>query len=358
MGQQASKEPLGYIYQIEESVEHITTEQTICEQCNSRDCSACYLEKDLAYVDQTYYPELIPAITENKSMCPITTKKKHRRLLRGVLSIDLSHRTLVELSPSVESYKHLTNLVLSNNQLTVLPNQVGYLKSLCVLNVSENQLSKLPETLGLLSKLKILDASRNRLETLPPSIGRLSELSRLVVSENQLKTLPKELSGLNQLVCLVVSSNPLRALPAEIATLGKLTKLLVDGCDFQGEYVNDLQHNPVSLMETCARTLVRHDLDIPPHLKAYFLQVHRCSYCHGPYFERYVIRYRRTQNLVLQHTLCSAHWSDEEDRILTLFSDRPQEPSTQFFLKQQESEWTDYSESKCNTNNSINTFSK
>ncbi|KAI9270852.1 hypothetical protein BY458DRAFT_509956 [Sporodiniella umbellata] len=358
MGQQASREPLGYVYQPSSREEELMLVDPLCENCSSEDCPVCgrnYLQKDLEYIDRTYYPQReSPVIRADIRKSPITPSKRKQRRLRSVLSIDLSERSLIELSPAIQNFKNLTSLVLANNHLTVLPKQIGFLKSLCVLNISNNKITTLPETIGLLTKLKTLYAHQNQLQTLPASIGQLSELSRLDVDENQIMALPKELSELSQLTSLGVSGNPLRFLPAELATLSTLSKIFVEGCDFQGEYISDLRHNPVSLVETCARIIVRHNLNIPSHLKPYFSRVRRCSFCSGPYFDQRVIRYRRTESWAFEYTMCSAHWSDEQDRILALFSESPQTVNSQFFQKQDDCEDIELKY----TMNSISTLSK
>ena len=217
--------------------------------------------------------------------------------------------------------------------MTALPKEVGYLKNLRLLNISDNKIHEIPDTIAFLSNLKALYASRNNLKTLPASIGQLSELTHIIVSENQIAFLPKEMAQLSNLISLYVSYNPLRTLPAEIATLTTLTKLMTEGCDFQEEYIYNLRHDPPSLMETCARIAVRHELEIPynlaDHIKHYLARANKCSYCHGPYFDSHVTRYQFAERLAnntlaLEYTLCSAHWSDDQDRVLAMFSDKPE----------------------------------
>ncbi|KAG0877270.1 hypothetical protein G6F15_009863 [Rhizopus arrhizus] len=359
---------------------HLYQLQTICEQCNNTKeedeaivsliennvCSNCQgqgkrpsivnsdLMKDLEYIDQTYYSDMThytstrteDDVTEERpteernwsklTIGEINPRKKRRNRLIGnpkSMSIDLSYRSLVELSPSIGYLSNLTSLILSNNQMTALPKEVGYLKNLRLLNISDNKIHEIPDTIAFLSNLKALYASRNNLKTLPASIGQLSELTHIIVSENQIAFLPKEMSQLSNLISLYVSYNPLRTLPAEIATLTTLTKLMTEGCDFQEEYIYNLRHDPPSLMETCARIAVRHELEIPynlaDHIKHYLARANKCSYCHGPYFDSHVTRYQFAERLAnntlaLEYTLCSAHWSDDQDRVLAMFSDKPE----------------------------------
>ncbi|CAO3691828.1 unnamed protein product [Rhizopus stolonifer] len=352
--------------------------QTTCEKCNMKKqgrkdemvvsfigerCSTCRglkrlslvrkdLAEDLEYIDQTYYPDLShymdgvndPMETElleledqpqeekwsKLTMNQVTSTR--RTLLGPSMSVDLSNKKLIKLSPTIGYLYNLTKLILSNNQMTELPKEVGYLKNLSVLNVSNNRIQELPDTIAFLSKLKALNISENRLKTLPSYIGQLQKIIIIIANNNQLTCLPKELSRLSNLVSLNVSFNPLRALPAEVATLPTLRKLLTEGCDFQEEYGYELRHNPLTLLETCARIAVRHEVHIPndlaSHIKDYLASAQQCSYCQGPYFDSHLTRFRFIERIAnnpmaLEYTLCSAHWSDDKDRLLTMFSQKP-----------------------------------
>ncbi|CAO3665089.1 hypothetical protein G6F70_007405 [Rhizopus microsporus] len=354
---------------------HLYRLQAICDQCHQEKnkeqmivsvlgepCSTCQgqkrlslvrrdLAEDLEYIDQTYYPDLVhynstindPMETEllelddepNRQWSRLTigdvtpTRRRQRRLTGPSMSVDLSGRCLVKLSPTIGYLDNLTKLNLSNNQMTELPKEVGYLKNLTVLNISENKLVELPDTIAFLSKLKALNVSHNQLSTLPPSIGQLRKLVIIIANNNQLAHLPKEISELSKLVSLNLSFNPLKSLPAEIATLTTLRKLLTEECPFEDEYTYDLPHDPPSLLETCARIAVKHEIDIPNHLashiKDYLARASKCSYCHGPYFDNYITRFRfieRTarHTVALEYKLCSAHWSNDNDRLLAMFS--------------------------------------
>lgn len=126
-----------------------------------------------------------------------------------------------------------------------------------------------------------------------------------------------------------ISNNPLQHLPAELASIKSLRKLIADGCDFQAEFVNERAHDPPTLFEQCARTIVHHQLNLPDHLPSHiqkYLATHQeCSYCRGPYFESFVTRGRfiervARQPIALEYRLCCAHWDDDQDRLLNLFS--------------------------------------
>lgn len=216
--------------------------------------------------------------------------------------------------------------------MTSLPRELGYLKNLRVLNISNNFIDEIPDTITFLLKLKALNISHNKLVKLPVSIGHLPKLVIIIANDNSLTSLPREISHLVNLISLNVSNNPLKSLPAEIAAIKSLRKLLTDDCEFEEEYEYNLVHNPPSLFETCARIAVRNQTNIPnqlaEHIKDYLSRADTCSHCHGPFFDSYVtrVRYierRLRQPMALEYTLCSAHWSNEDDRILAMFSDQP-----------------------------------
>ncbi|CAO3610021.1 unnamed protein product [Mucor hiemalis] len=61
------------------------------------------------------------------------------------------------------------------------------------------------------------------------------------------------------------------------------------------------------------------------HIAEYFKKEQTCSFCYGPFFDSFVTRGKfieRTgrQVIALDYKLCCAHWSDEQDRSLAMFS--------------------------------------
>jgi Leucine-rich repeat (LRR) protein len=216
--------------------------------------------------------------------------------------------------------------------MTCLPEEIGYLKNLRVLNISNNSIEEIPDTITFLNKMKALNVSNNHLQKLPVSIGYLPKLVIIIANNNRLTSLPREFTHLTQLVSLNVSNNPLKSIPAEIAAIKSLRKLLTDDCEFADDDTNHLLHNPPSLFETCSRIITRHQQPIPnqlaDHIKQYLTRADTCSHCHGPFFDSFVTRTRfierrARQSMVLEYTLCSAHWSDENDRVLAMFANQP-----------------------------------
>ena len=197
--------------------------------------------------------------------------------------------------------------------------------------LSRNRLQQLPDTIGYLSNLVELDVSYNELEELTPCIGHLERLKTLSLEFNQLSCLPVEISGLDSLVSIDLSRNPLQVLPAEISKLPYLRRIRLDDCPFNTNIEYSLKHNAPSLVEICARIIKRKEIKtkqvLPDHMDEYVQSAKSCTFCNGPYYQSYVLRGRLMEktemHIPLQYTLCSAHWSSVDDRILSMFSDQP-----------------------------------
>ncbi|ORY97661.1 hypothetical protein BCR43DRAFT_437760, partial [Syncephalastrum racemosum] len=260
-------------------------------------------------------------------------RTRPRRLTGASLAVDLSGRALIKLSPSIGYLDNLTKLNLSHNQMSSLPRTIGYLRNLRVLNTSHNQLETLPDTISFLTKLTAINIAHNRVTALPSSIGSLPKLVVIIANDNQLTELPQEIANLHDLISLNIANNPLRYLPAGIGSLKTLRKLIVEGCSFDTEFNYALNHDPPSLFEICARAAVKNEITVPAflseHIKEYFAKEQTCSFCGGPFFESSVTRGRfiernARQQIALQYRLCSAHWGDEDDRLLAMFASPPE----------------------------------
>ncbi|KAI9491059.1 hypothetical protein BDB00DRAFT_835007 [Zychaea mexicana] len=314
------------------------------------------LAKDLAYIDETYYPDVIhysdnsnvlEDVLDNElgaqdgqpgwaklTIGEVTPgrNRPHNRLTNTSLAIDLSGRSLIKLSPSIGYLDCLTKLDLSHNQMTSLPRTLGYLKNLGILDTSHNQLESVPDTISYLTKLTALNISHNNIKTLPPSIGDLPKLIVITANDNKLTHVPREIAKLRGLISLNVSNNPLPSLPAEIGSLTSLRKLTAENCEFVAEFSHRLDHDPPSLFELCAREAVRMKVPVPEymsdHIQEYFGRVQTCSFCSGPFFDSFVTRGRfiersTRQSIALDYKLCAAHWNSEDDRLMALFAPPP-----------------------------------
>jgi hypothetical protein len=217
--------------------------------------------------------------------------------------------------------------------LRFLPPEIGQLKRLVTLDLGQNLLETLPVTIGKLSNLRELRLSQNKMTHVPPCVPKLTKLETLLLDNNLIGQLPGELSSLVHLVQLNVSGNPISVLPVEISRLADLQKLQTDGCPITRKQLITASYRPMSLREICARTIIRKNVPIasttPPDLISYITTYNVCSFCKGPYYESYVTRGMQTdrgegQVLSLEFRLCSEHWSGERSRILTMFSEAPQ----------------------------------
>ncbi|KAI8346777.1 hypothetical protein BD560DRAFT_450504 [Blakeslea trispora] len=304
------------------------------------------LLRDLAYVDHTYYSTWTlssfsihhPNHTSSSSISN-TDRPTHISFTDAMLTspdksyqeIYLTNRGIRSLSPNISMLSTVRRLDLSSNHLTELPDSIGCMRNLEYLSVAKNQIKSLPSTMGHLSNLLELDLSHNRLKNLTPSIGYLHKLKSLLLTHNALERLPIEIGRLVSLIALDLSWNQIRALPAEVSKLPFLRRMRLEECPLYSELVYPIVHHPISLMETCARTVVRKQIDplrLPDHLIHYIQTAKPCSSCGGPYFESCVLRGRWIEKTDLQvpleYTLCSAHWSDADDRMLSMFSQQPE----------------------------------
>jgi hypothetical protein len=171
------------------------------------------------------------------------------------------------------------------------------------------------------------------------------------MSSNPFTRVSANLARLINLSMLELSNTEIISIPAELLSLSSTT-IRIENClkllDRSNELNLYLGHNPLSLLETCARQIIQpllFDLiqnkkkkkqqlqkqrdklkELPTHLLSYLSKPKACSSCSGPYYQSFVVRYRLVQRqdeswIPVEYKLCSAHWNNEKDRILTLFSD-------------------------------------
>lgn len=220
------------------------------------------------------------------------------------------------------------------------------------LSVAHNQITFIPDTICHLVHLTDFNLSHNQLEHLTPFISHLKGLQTLQLGHNQLQELTVSVERLCNLTLLDLSYNPIHVLPAEITQLPFLRRLRLDGCPFTNSLDQpfELAHDPPSLLETCARYIIKNEHQVlssvmrsnkqaknkamatketlksllSDPLYHYLSTFSACSHCQGPYFESFVKRGRWIERndvwVPLEYRLCSAHWSDESDRVYAMFS--------------------------------------
>ncbi|KAI9278490.1 hypothetical protein BDA99DRAFT_492279 [Phascolomyces articulosus] len=337
------------------------------------------LAQDLAYIDQTYYKEEQEREDDDNSKTPArrdsavisisTTGSSSQGQSEEVVqaeglqevivdqrtmpsvAMDLTGRNLVRLGAGIGSLTSLTQLNLSHNQIRILPKELGNLIHLRVLNLSYNRIISLPDTIGRLGRLRAFNASYNQLDTLPVSMSHLDELMVLIVNNNAIKQLPPELKQLKRLATFHIAHNPsLTSVPAEVADMPSIKKWVANGCGFPETIPLTLPHHPPSLVEICARLLVKITVDkttkrrktsnsnyhhsrqsmierTPSRFWSYLATVKPCSVCNGPYFDASCIHHHRIVDrsgtwMAIDYRLCSLHWSTEQDRLLYTFGYR------------------------------------
>ncbi|KAI8063918.1 hypothetical protein BC940DRAFT_335641 [Gongronella butleri] len=335
------------------------------------------LSMDLSYVDKTYYDPPMSRSASRKSM-EVSQHSLHSVLFNRALSLLTS----------------MSRLDLHSLNLLVLPSQISRLSHLTQLDLSHNHLAALPASIQHLKHLRHLNLSHNRLTALPPVVSRLTKLVTLNLSHNPaLSIITPTLANALRLAILDVSHTNIDALPAELACL--LT-IRIDQCPRMAKNIQgfdaSLQHDPPSLVEICARHIIRtpiyratvkrkHELavaaartdsnkkrsgtamifggaasaassaythlasvrrrvngtpddadidahplsQLPAHLWDFMQDALPCSFCGKPYIHANVVRHRIVQRLddsllPVRYRLCRAHWADENDRLLTLFS--------------------------------------
>ncbi|OBZ89749.1 Leucine-rich repeat-containing protein 58 [Choanephora cucurbitarum] len=319
------------------------------------------LWKDLIYVDQTYYSQqkrclnIMPERNEAPQFGDALTFRDVLAMnLDNIHEVDLTNRSFRSIEPSIGLLSMIRKLDLSHNYLKEIPEAIGHLHQLEVLSISHNQIQSLPDTICHLSKLTELNLSNNRIRKLTPFIHHLECLQILNLSYNSLEELTYSVEGLQNLVSLDLSNNPIHALPAEITHLPHLRRLRLEGCHFTNSLSSPilLLHNPPSLLEICARHIVKNEAAflskirnikfskkkpigssivakqlktmIPERLYQYLHSSKPCSHCRGPYFDTFVTRGRWIERndawIPLEYRLCSAHWSNEMDRLYSMFS--------------------------------------
>lgn len=249
----------------------------------------------------------------------------------------------IKLVSYIATHTHLNKEFIyynrSFNHLKQLPEEIGHLRHLESLQLSNNQLTSLPDSLCHLSKLRELKVANNHIKHLTPFISHLRRLHILDLENNRLKEFTLNLNQLTNLNMLDLSHNPISILPVEVVRLKSLRRLRLEGCAFTDSPQHSLVHDPPSLRELCARLMIKNEMTTCTNtaLQHYMTTSSPCSFCHGPYFDTFVKRAgwteRNGQWIPVEYRLCTAHWSDENDRLYALFSFMPRHYKTSFITE-------------------------
>ncbi|KAJ1898643.1 hypothetical protein LPJ71_006133 [Coemansia sp. S17] len=290
-------------------------------------------------------------------------------------AVDLSGRDLVCVLPQIALFAtNVTSLNLSRNALTSLPDEIGYLVCLQRIDVSQNRLESLPATLAYCQDLLTIDATQNKLTELPSSMRHCRLLREVMLADNMLESVPSCLWNLASLRYLNLANNRIRVLPARmfmpggIAATNKPPTLDLDlyGCPI-GQGLTDhvpspplvlnarfkygvvaadsSQHSTSSasrvssgsrrhihtLADTIlckmANTNADYPYDLPDHLRERLDNIVICDHCHALYpagmgVKRWRLIHRQDSVWPVEYDFCQAHWSNEKQRIASLFAPR------------------------------------
>ena len=102
-----------------------------------------------------------------------------------------------------------TELEITARSIRNLSPTLWQLDFLTALFLNDNNLTKIPPEISRLAQLKHLDLSSNKLRSLPSELGDLVTLRELLLCNNNLRVLPNELGKLFQLQTLGLQGNPL-----------------------------------------------------------------------------------------------------------------------------------------------------
>jgi hypothetical protein len=152
-----------------------------------------------------------------------------------VVSLNLSGRKLLKVTPEIGAVSELRTLVLSNNLLDSLPATVWSLSHLFTLDLSDNGFKTLDARVGQLDSLLFLGLRGNELVRLPVELFGLQDLETLLIANNALDTLSENVVDLLFLKYFDLSGNALRSIPYTLAAMDQL-----DSLDLSANVLTDL----------------------------------------------------------------------------------------------------------------------
>lgn len=130
-------------------------------------------------------------------------------------------QTMVPIPPSAKYVKISENTRFERANLP---------DGLLGLDLSENTCLQIPDEVWMMTKIRILILNQCRLSQAPPLIsGLASSLKELDLSRNNLKELSSEVFKLKKLQILDISHNPLKTVPKSITNLKDLQTLRMHG---------------------------------------------------------------------------------------------------------------------------------
>lgn len=249
-----------------------------------------------------------------------STNEKHIYMCRHYIT---------SLNENVGALSHTQVLQACCNYITRIPFSIKNLVNLKMLILSRNRITVIPDELGCCKELRELDISNNLIEFIPNSIASLKNLTVLNISNNKLKEINPTVGKLTSLKNLYVDNNELEYLPLEVLKLPFLTQLTVEN----NQLNFDVQHRieqvgSHTLLEECARNIVRNNLRVPRNLptieKEKLIAVRECAFCGGPFFncffEVYAVHEFDNREFPVRYRMCSKHYENHGQRLTALFA--------------------------------------
>eukprot|EP00204_Picochlorum_oklahomense_P002013 CAMPEP_0118801930 /NCGR_PEP_ID=MMETSP1161-20130426/3297_1 /TAXON_ID=249345 /ORGANISM="Picochlorum oklahomensis, Strain CCMP2329" /LENGTH=370 /DNA_ID=CAMNT_0006729911 /DNA_START=159 /DNA_END=1271 /DNA_ORIENTATION=- len=241
----------------------------------------------------------------------------------GIVSLNLSSLSLMNVPESISSLVSLTSLCLSANGLKSLPESISQL-SLHVLLLDNNLFHEIPVSIRSMKSLKHLDLSKNKLGDcdavslhldslelldlsgntkmtrvcsdifhllrikqidlhscalieVPKAIGHATLLERISLHSNELTHVPSEIGQCQNLTWLSLNSNKLESIPSSIGRLTKLSRLSL--------HINALRTVPDELSQCVhleALSLHSNCLESLPDSLSNLKECERLSLYHNP----------------------------------------------------------------------------
>ncbi|XP_070569992.1 malignant fibrous histiocytoma-amplified sequence 1 homolog [Ptychodera flava] len=147
-------------------------------------------------------------------------------------SLNLSHRSLQNLQPSLNSYD-ISHVNLSGNRFCGFPSTLCDFNASCLteINISSNKLPNISAEIAKFVNLRTFIADFNALNEFPAKLCELQRLTKLTLSHNVISHVPKEIGRLKSLKIFDISHNAFsEALPREICDLPSLEDFRAQSC--------------------------------------------------------------------------------------------------------------------------------
>uniref|UniRef100_A0A7E4V9A8 Leucine-rich repeat-containing protein 58 n=1 Tax=Panagrellus redivivus TaxID=6233 RepID=A0A7E4V9A8_PANRE len=255
-------------------------------------------ELDLSHNRFTELPEVVFSLVNLQSLDvsnnELTALPAGIGGLNGLRAFAARNNRITAVPKQFRQLVRLEELNLSGNEIEVFPAEILALRNLRSLYLGANRLRALPNNIDSLALLQILYLGGNRLTEVPESVGNLTELASLALADNRFETVPSTLGKLSKLQSLALHNNQIRVLPTEIVTLANLANLSLRNNPLVTNFVNNVQFNPPSLKELCARTIrtnttltSSYGSQVPGCIARYLDSATMCvnPNCKGVYFE-------------------------------------------------------------------------